>query len=91
MIKTKITSLVVIGLILGAGLWLYGNIDDVMTTKTDSQTTKTVKQAKTDSQTTKAVKQAKSLIQQYQYKEAKSVLSGHKGTTVDHLKKSKEY
>ncbi|MFD1238689.1 hypothetical protein ACFQ25_02210, partial [Latilactobacillus sakei subsp. carnosus] len=89
MIKTKITSLVVIGLILGAGLWLYGNIDDdVMTTKTDSQTTKTVKQAKTDSQTTKAVKQAKSLSQQYQYKEAKSVLSGHKGTTVDHLKKS---
>ena len=88
-IKTKITSLVVIGLILGAGLWLYGNIDDdVMTTKTDSQTTKTVKQAKTDSQTTKTVKQAKSLSQQYQYKEAKTVISGHKGTTVDHLKKS---
>ena len=79
-IKTKITSLVVIGLILGVGLWLYGNIDDdVMTTKTDSQTTKTVKQAKTDSQTTKAVKQAKSLSQQYQYKEAKSdVIRGTK-------------
>ena len=46
--------------------------------------------AKTDSQTTKIVKQAKSLSQQYQYKEAKSVLSGHKGTTVDHLKKSTE-
>ena len=75
MIKTKITSLV-IGLILGAGLGLYGNIDD------------DVMAAKTDSQTTKTVKQAKSLSQQYQYKEAKSVLSGHKGTTVDHLKKS---
>ena len=75
-IKTKITSLVVIGLILGAGLGLYGNIDD------------DVMAAKTDSQTTKTVKQAKSLSQQYQYKEAKSVLSGHKGTTVDHLKKS---
>ena len=75
MIKTKKTSLV-IGLILGAGLGLYGNIDD------------DVMAAKTDSQTIKAVKQAKSLSQQYQYKEAKSVLSGHKGTTVDHLKKS---
>ncbi|WP_229564377.1 hypothetical protein [Pediococcus pentosaceus] len=50
MIKTKITSLV-IGLILGAGLGLYGNIDDdVMAAKTDSQTTKTVKQAKSLSQ-----------------------------------------
>ena len=64
MIKTKKTSLV-IGLILGAGLGLYGNIDD------------DVMAAKTDSQTTKAVKQAKSLSQQYQYKEAKSVLSGN--------------
>ena len=43
MIKTKKTTLV-IGLILGAGLGLYGNIDDdVMAAKTDSQTTKAVK------------------------------------------------
>ncbi|UQB01664.1 hypothetical protein Ped0620_09455 (plasmid) [Pediococcus pentosaceus] len=52
MTKTKITSLVIgLILILGAGLGLYGNIDDdVMPAKTDSQTTKTVKQAKSLSQ-----------------------------------------
>ena len=74
MIKRKKVNLFV-GLILGASLGIYGNAsNDVMA-------------AKTDSQKTKAVKQATNLSNQYQYKEAKTVLSQYKGSSVNALKK----
>lgn len=74
MIKGKKVNLF-IGLILGASLGIYGDAsNDVMA-------------AKTDSQKAKAVKQATDLSEQYQYKEAKTVLSQYRGSSVNALKK----
>lgn len=74
MIKNKKVNLLV-GLILGVSLGIYGDAsNDVMA-------------AKTDSQKTKAVKQATDLSDQYQYKEAKTVLSQYEGSSVNALKK----